>query len=276
MELSDNLLFAGARAPLVIHVPHASVWIPPDLRAGYRIADLDAELLRMTDAACDELFCCGCAMVRFPVSRLVCDPERFLCDADEPMAARGMGLAYTRTADGRVLREVTPALRRQLEARYYAPHHARLTAAVADRLARCGRCLVLDGHSFAPVPLPYEDDQNPDRPDFCLGTDPFHTPAALAELARRLLAAEGFRVALNRPFAGALVPMRWYRRDARVAALMIEVNRRLYQDARGRRTAGFDALHALLTRLAGALESGLLALPAPPVEISTDGGGQKG
>ncbi len=81
------------------------------------------------------------------------------------------------------------------------------------------------------MPLPYEADQRRDRPDICLGTDPFHTPAPLAARARRLFEREGWSVAVNRPFSGALVPAPFYRHDRRVHALMIEVNRRLYLDA---------------------------------------------
>ena len=59
------------------------------------------------------------ARVVFPVSRLVVDPERFLYDAHEPMAARGMGAVYEQTADLRPLRakthrETTPASDRPL------------------------------------------------------------------------------------------------------------------------------------------------------------------
>jgi N-formylglutamate amidohydrolase len=38
----------------------------------------------------------------------------------------------------------------------------------------------------------------------------------------------GWEVVLNEPFAGALVPASRYRRDARVQAVMVEVNRGLY------------------------------------------------
>jgi N-formylglutamate deformylase len=38
------------------------------------------------------------------VSRLVVDPERFTDDAREPMARKGMGVIYTRTASGEPLR----------------------------------------------------------------------------------------------------------------------------------------------------------------------------
>ncbi len=54
-------------------------------------------------------------------------------------------------------------------------------------------------------------------------------------------------MAIDRPFAGALVPLRWYRRDHRVASLMIEVRRNVYMDeATGAPGAGFDAVTARL------------------------------
>ena len=40
----------------------------------------------------------------FPVSRLIVDPEGSVDDAHDPMAARGMGVVYTATSDGAVLR----------------------------------------------------------------------------------------------------------------------------------------------------------------------------
>jgi len=58
--------------------------------------ELSAELLRMTDHY---------THVIFPVSRLIIDPGRFLDDAKEAMSEVGMGVIYTRTSDGRVLRD---------------------------------------------------------------------------------------------------------------------------------------------------------------------------
>lgn len=114
-------------------------------------------------------------------------------------------------------------------------------------LAARGRCLVVDCHSFASRALPYELDQSPDRPDVCLGTDAFHTPPALVDDARRRFEERGFTVAIDRPFAGALVPMSHYRRERRVLALMVEVNRGLYVDeTSGERLPAFDDVRARL------------------------------
>ena len=63
-----------------------------------------------------------------------------------------------------------------------------------------------------------------------MGTDPFHTPHALADALEAALRAEGFRVRHDSPFTGALVPLERYRRDARVRAVMLEVRRGTYCD----------------------------------------------
>jgi N-formylglutamate deformylase len=249
-----------ATPALVVHVPHASRVVPGDVAAGLLLTpeDLEHELLVMTDRYTDELFAFPSTVattIAFPVSRLVVDPERFTDDALEPMARKGMGVIYTRTADGgRPLRR-TPSAdeRRQLLARFYEPHHAALAAAVEASLAAQGTCLVLDGHSFPTRALPYEDDQASDRPDICIGTDESHTPSALRDVAVRAFQDRGWSVAVDRPFAGALVPMRFYRRDPRVRAVMIEIRRGLYMDEQsGARLPGFEAMRLLM---AGALRA---------------------
>jgi N-formylglutamate amidohydrolase len=97
---------------------------------------------------------------------------------------------------------------------------------------------LIDGHSFPSRPLPYEAEQSPGRPEICVGTDPYHTPSWLRDLAVAAFERQGFRVAVDRPFSGALVPMAFYGTDARVAAFMVEVNRGLYMDERTGERAG--------------------------------------
>ena len=83
------------------------------------------------------------------------------------------------------------------------------------------------------------------RPDICIGTDAFHTSEATARAFVEAFAANGWSAELNRPFAGALVPASGYRQDARVSAVMVEVNRRLYlHEASATRGPDFDAVAA--------------------------------
>lgn len=243
-----------APAPaVVLHIPHASTYIPVDVRASLLLddADLADELLRLTDHYTDELFAgtvSGATEVIYPVSRLVVDPERFENDDEEPAAAHGMGVIYTRGSRGLILREKPSRVTHMgLLERFYRPHHRRLTDAVAAQLARSGQRLVIDCHSFPREPLPTE--KSAERSDICIGADDMHTPAALLEAAVTCFRAEGYVVQVNEPFAGALVPSSYYRRDTRVSALMVEIGRWLYMDeGGGLKSAAFAKHKAALGR----------------------------
>lgn len=241
--------------PIVVHIPHSSSLIPRDVRAQLLPddAELSRELVRLTDWHTDRLYGLtadlGATQFINGLSRLVVDPERFVDDAEEPMASVGQGVVYVRTTDGKPLRSSDAAGRQALIDRFFVPYHEALTALVADTLETFGRCLILDCHSFATEPLPSEKDQAPDRPDICLGTDPFHTPPALADALRAALAEEGFRVEFNRPFEGSIVPLRWYGHDRRVASVMIETRRGTYCDeSTGERSGNFDPVAEALGR----------------------------
>jgi hypothetical protein len=83
---------------------------------------------------------------------------------------------------------------------------------------------------------------------------PVSTLAHLKAQARRAEEVVGWRVAVDRPFAGALVPMRFYRKDLRVRAVMIEVRRGSYMDERsGERLPGFDDVREQVSRVLGIL-----------------------
>ena len=124
-----------------------------------------------------------------------------------------------------------------------------ISGLVGSQLERFGRSTVLDCHSFATLPLASEPDQSPDRPDICIGTDPFHTPAALAARLEHSFRAEGFRVRRDAPFSGCLIPLAYHRRDERVSGVMIEVRRGLYCDeGTGERLPTFAAVRAALRR----------------------------
>ncbi len=236
----------------VLHIPHSSTIVPADVRGDLLLTDqaLQAEILAMTDHFTDRLFACESVQrVVFPVSRLVVDPERFTDDAKEPMTSRGMGVIYTNGSAGQLLRHPpTAAARSELLARFYSPHHAALERAVGADLSTWGASLVIDCHSFPSKALPYELDQSPDRPDICLGTDTFHTPPRLVEMAREAFERAGWRVAVDRPFSGTMVPAKHYRQTPELASLMIEVNRGLYIDeATGRALDNFDAVASLVS-----------------------------
>ncbi len=248
---------------MVLHIPHDSARIPANLRNTLRLSDdeLQAELIAMTDSFTAELFDFAPDVPRvvFPVSRLIVDPERFVDDAREPMAARGMGVIYTSTSRGTLLRTAPkPNERKQLLDRYYFPHHAALTQAVNTALQAFPSCVIVDCHSFPSSPRAYDLDQAVRRPDICLGTDRFHTPDWLTEILASAFTAEGYSVEVNTPFAGSLVPSEHFGVDTRVTSIMVEINRRMYMnEVSGQRLADFavqrDTIHRALTAIRSSL-----------------------
>ena len=168
---------------VILHVPHSSTYIPEEFADSF-LCDLETEMTLMSDLYTDILFDCRHEAVVFPVSRLICDVERFRDDCDEPMSRVGMGAVYTRAHTGAPLRRTGEGERERILRRWYDPHHAELERQVGRRLDAFGKCLVIDCHSFSGVPLPHEPDKDPDRPDICVGTDGFHTPGRLADAAK--------------------------------------------------------------------------------------------
>lgn len=75
--------------PLLVHIPHSSTYIPPEIKNIILLKDndLQEELLRMTDRYTDEIFSCvaelGGISVAYNNSRLVLDPESFRDDKKE-------------------------------------------------------------------------------------------------------------------------------------------------------------------------------------------------
>ena len=223
---------------LILNIPHASTWItgvhcPPAVIIstvyGIYIRLLHKQLLPMTDWYTDELFINGIGIpIVAPVSRIICDTERFRNDEDEPMAKIGMGVCYTKTYDLKHDIRWREGHKEWVLENLYDLHHRNLELAVERALDEHGKALILDCHSFSPVPLPYEPDQNSDRPDICIGTDPFHTPKELVEAAEAYFRDKGYTVKINSPYSGTIVPLKYLNRQSNVQSMMIEINRGLY------------------------------------------------
>lgn len=220
---------------VIFHVPHDSTFIPDEVKKQFVIDDLtlNEELVKMTDFWTMVLYANGIPasqVVASPVNRLVVDVERFEDDAKEIMAKRGMGVIYQVRHNLLPLRRpLTSHERQELLRRWYRPHHKKLSDAVDASIAKHMRALIVDLHSFPSKPLPYEDDQNPNRPEICIGADCGHTPRDLLEAFVESFGKD-FKVAVNRPFKGALVSMKHYGKNSLVTSIMVEVRRDLYMD----------------------------------------------
>jgi N-formylglutamate deformylase len=220
--------------PVLVHVPHAGTRLPASVRGTLLLDDdaLATELRLLTDHRTDFLAAgvgrVGATRVINRMSRLVVDPERFP-DEREELAVRGMGAVYTRGHALQPLRVPNPGEVELLLARYFHPYAARVREVAEQLLAAHGRLTIVDLHSYPSVRLPYELHDGP-RPELCVGTDRFHTPAWLSSLVTDVAADHHLDVGLDTPFAGAYVPEAHHGRDRRIASVMLELRRDLYLD----------------------------------------------
>lgn len=244
-----EVLRPDAPGRFVFASPHSGVVYPPDLGADPDLPE--ASLRSAEDALVDQLIAPGLAhgavLVLGRIARTWVDLNRAPGDLDpalvegvdapaSPRAMAGYGVVPRLTGDGRPLyrRRLTRAEVEARLARVHAPYHAALAAEMAAARERCGEAVLVDWHS---MPARAAAGRGGARgPDVVLGDR--HGGACGAELTRRLRAefeALGWRVALNRPYAGGWTTQRWGRPDEGFHAIQVELNRALYWDEAARR-----------------------------------------
>ena len=218
---------------ILIHIPHSSYLIPEKYKDLFFLKedDLRQEQIKMSDSYTDELFNVkGIKQHIFPISRLVCDVERFRNEADEEMTKQGMWVCYTQTSDCKPLKMVDNTHKQEILKLYYDKHHSVFKNQVEKMLKEYQQCLIIDAHSFSSAPLTYELHSQEFRPDICIGTDDFHTPKEIAEYFYNAFYELGYKVGMNNPFCGTIVPLKYYSKDSSVHSVMLEINRSLYMD----------------------------------------------
>lgn len=250
-----------AGSPVILHVPHGSRALTAHARERILLDDtaLSTELDHMTDAHTGLVAArAATAATVTPwvfgngLSRLVVDPERFPDDREE-MRRAGMGAVYLRTSHGEPLRADDPGHVEDLLTRHYHPYARAMTDLVNARRAATGRAVVLDVHSYPSRALPYELHADGNRPAVCLGTDPFHTPGPLRDMAALAFSRVG-DLDVNTPFSGAYVPLEHYGRARDVTAVMIEIRRDVYMaEPGGAPHSGIDAVVGALAELVDAV-----------------------
>lgn len=226
---------------IVLHIPHAAISSPQKYLGNLLVPfeQLQKETLSKADLFCDELFCLDEAtVVAARYSRIVCDVERFADDEREPMSKIGQGLFYTHLDDGTRFRGTE--LRETVKSEIYDEHHRELTDAVEGAMAGFLRCLIIDCHSFSPPGS---------QPDICIGADEYHTPLWLVDCAVEYSRRNGYSVKANDPYAGSIVPMKYYGKNPKVSSIMIELNKRLYLTPAFEKSGEFDRTKRFCRRL---------------------------
>ncbi|HEV7229575.1 N-formylglutamate amidohydrolase [Brevundimonas sp.] len=253
--------------PWVFASPHSGADLPSDMRPA---AGLSRRSLRSAeDALVDRLIegaeARGAALLRGTVSRAYLDLNRDPAELDpllvegmdegpvSPRAAAGYGIVPRLTGDGRPLyaRRLSQV---EVEARiaaHHAPYHAKLATLMDTARAAHGRGFLIDWHSMPAA-------RGRDAPQVVIGDRHGETCSpALTRRLQTLFEAEGWRVALNVPYAGGWSTIRWGRPAEKFEAVQIELDRGLYLDAATLRPGlGWDRCKAGVERVIAALLAG--------------------
>lgn len=221
-------------SPLLISVPHAGTYIPPDLRArmstaAQGVADTDWHVPLLYQFA----LAAGAGLLVATHSRYVLDLNRNPDGAVLYPGADNTELCPTTSfaseplyLPGQAPDAAEIARRRE---RYWQPFHQTLDAELQRLRARHGHALLLDGHSIrSRVPRFFEGR----LPDLNLGTADGQScaPELQARAEQVLLSAQGFSAVSNGRFKGGSITRRHGQPGRGVHALQLEIAQACYMD----------------------------------------------
>lgn len=234
---------------IVAWLPHTGLYLP-NVEESPEFDKLRQDALLLADEQVDRLYSFLPNKITSDYSRFVVDLERYLDNSKEPMATRGMGYLYSRLIDGTSFdRSIFGG--DDYFTQYYKHKHAQLKQAI-ERIG--DGAILLDLHSFNPVPLACDMDKKPNRPDICLGFNADETKPedSILQALQEHFEDNGFKVAFNTPFSGAMTT----NTRVKYKSLMIEVNKRCY--------LGNHVIKKEMYRLSYALKEAILLLQPQP------------
>jgi N-formylglutamate amidohydrolase len=263
-------------SPVVISVPHAGRVYPLEMADKVRLPLDRLRPLedRHADLLADQARMRGIATLIAQTPRSWIDLNRSEGDHDPllvalppgvragsgPKVRAGLGLVPRRLARGGDIWRSSLSLA-EVESRIervHQPWHQALNALILEARRAFGSAILIDLHSM-PTPA------GADAPQIVVG-DLFGRSASgrLTQCALSVVESQGFRAALNAPYAGGYILERHGRPALGIHALQIEVDRALYLDfAHDRPTAKVAHVQQLVVKLADALASELLSAPLP-------------
>jgi N-formylglutamate amidohydrolase len=233
--------------PFVFNSPHSGRTYPT---AFLKMSRLSASTLRKSEDAYVDLLLAGVVNIgatmmhaHFPRAYLDLNREPYELD---PSLFAGKLPDYVNTHSlrvvgglgtiARVVNEQEEIYRCQLPVsaalerieRLYKPYHEALAGLLNDARRQFGYAVLIDFHS---MPSYHGDRGNPQTADFVLG-DRFGTscPREMMRSVERFITGLGYKVALNKPYAGGYITEQYGNPSKGLHALQIEINRALYMD----------------------------------------------
>jgi N-formylglutamate amidohydrolase len=271
-ELDPPFTIAGAdtqRVPAIFNSPHSGRIYPSVFLKASRLA---AEALRKSeDAYVEELLASvpehGAVLMHAHFPRAYVDINREPYELDPVLfngrlpdfvnsqslrAAGGLGTIARIVNDKEEIYSGPLTLETAFTRieRLYKPYHTALAGLLHATRAKFGSAFLVDFHS-----MPSQQSERGGWPDFVLG-DRFGTSCApeITRLVQSFLKNLGYRVLLNKPYAGGYITENYGRPAQDMHVLQIEVDRSLYMNEETfEKSPSFSGLQWDISRLTGML-----------------------
>lgn len=219
--------------PVIISVPHAGTWFPPEERHMYKphILQHPPDTDWFVDQIYDFAPQLGATMIKSNISRYIIDLNR---PADGTQlyqdGRRNPGLIPWHTFAGEDVYQSAVdsfSLKSKRLSLFYEPYHEALGRLLKQRVEKFGRCLLIDAHS---IKRHVPNIRQEAFPDIIIGTNQGKScDSRLAELAQNILQAK-YQVTLNDPFQGGHITRKFGRPEVGVHCIQIEMSQDLYLD----------------------------------------------
>lgn len=251
---------------LVLDSPHSGRVLPPDLVWSEKwgtLFECEDLLVDQLLSGADQI---GVTLLAATYCRHHVDLNRSPDDISSSVVSGRFAPSRWAHPSGGVIRGLPGQTRRltadELEARLQGawwPYHLKLAELLAERRAQFGWVWHLDVHSMPSTVRT----SNGEAVDIVLGDR--HGTSASSRLTHRLAGCflqEGFRVAVNDPYAGAEIIRRHGAPAEGRHSFQVEINRALFLDEdRFEASSGFDATRAALRRVLTQVAALTTAIP---------------
>ncbi len=214
---------------ILIHIPHSSLKLPKCFFDNIIVSKsyIEKENIFISDYLVD-LFSNEYAYVlKFNLSRLCCDVERYVFNEQEEMSKYGMGVIYEKDSSLNKFIELNENYKNYILNKYYYPHHNKLNNLVNYIIDKYDFCNIIDLHSFSDE-FVYKIFKYENTPDICIGTNVYSYPK-YKKLIINHFKEYGYSVLENYPYSGSIIP-NTCKDYKKINSIMIEINKRIYLD----------------------------------------------
>ena len=215
------------KLPFLISIPHASHFVPEELKPSLLITERD--IRNHSDLYTDQIYDIGADahIVKSRVSRLIVDHNRFFY----PLWTDNVGddtiiSKFTPTGEPVFSSHLNEFTIQKLLQTYHFPYHKQMHQIIRNHTID----FIIDGHSMWSVGPSALKDAGMPRKDIVLGNRNYKTCSReQTQFIRSYFENLGYWVAINNPYSGKKI-MHLFCEDGDTPGIQIEVNRRLYMN----------------------------------------------